>query len=151
MKRAYICGPLAELAPEERDRIRSFYVKIADLCTEVLGTRGYVPHEKLDPIDHPLATPEEVDHNDRDQVCNHTSVLIVVAVAPSWGGGIEVEMANQSHVPVIVLCSKSQLAAGKVSRLLRGNPAVKYVIAGGWDTYLLDQLYEVLLEIEIEQ
>jgi len=41
-------------------------------------------------------------------VCEETSLLIVVAITPSWGGGIEVEMANKDHVPAIILCEKEK-------------------------------------------
>jgi len=59
-----------------------------------------------------------VDKAERRQVCELTSLLIVVAIAPSWGG-IEVEMAQRSGVPAVILIP----AGKKVSRLLRGNPA----------------------------
>jgi len=54
-----------------------------------------------------------------------TSLLIVVAILPSWGGGIEVEMANQSGVPALLICKRKKLEARKISRLLRGNPAFR--------------------------
>jgi hypothetical protein len=127
-KIAYVCGPLTELKTEEKTRVKSFYQRIGDACGEITGLRAFVPHEHFDPIKHAHFTPQQVDETERNQVCNKTSVLIVVAIAPSWGGGIEVEMANQNNVPVILLCEREKLQARQISRLLRGNPAAKVII-----------------------
>jgi hypothetical protein len=123
-KLPYVCGPLTELAPEEQAGAKKFYVRIADACERAIGTRAFVPHEHYDPDLHANFGPEDVDYAERLQVCEHTSVLIVLPIAPSWGGGIEVEMAYRSGVPVILLCNEQKLAARKISRLLRGNPGV---------------------------
>ncbi len=128
-KSAYICGPLTGLSAEKQESIKSFYEKIADICEEVIGVRAFVPHEHYDPVRHKSFTPEEVDRAERIQVCQKTSVLIVVPIAPSWGGGIEVEMANRTDVPVILICEKEMLEKRKISRLLRGNPAVQALIS----------------------
>lgn len=130
-KSAYICGALTELSAEDQAWVKDFYRQIADLCEAVLGIRGFVPHEHYDPVKHANFSPPEVDEAERHQVCQYTSVLIVVTVAPSWGGGIEVEMANQSGVPVILVCDREKLKQRKISRLLRGNPAVAAVVEYG--------------------
>jgi hypothetical protein len=119
-KPAYVCGPLTELAPNVQAEVKTFYSAIADACEEDMHVRAFVPHEHFDPEKHAHFTPLEVDKAERDQVCNKTSFLIVVAIAPSWGGGIEVEMANCNDVPAVVLHPHEK----KVSRLLLGNPAV---------------------------
>ena len=133
-KVAYVCGPLTELGRWfligwlvgwfVRWRIKRFYSKIADVCEEVLGKRAFVPHEHFDPIKHAHFTPQQVYENERTQVCEKTKVLIVVAVAPSWGGGIEVQMANHLGVPIIVLHPENK----KISRLLRGIPVIVEII-----------------------
>jgi len=123
-KMPYICGPLTELSIEIQESAKSFYVRVADVCKQVMGKRAFVPHERYDPIKHPDFSPAEIDTVERKQVCEKTSLLIVVAIAPSWGGGIEVEMAHRSNVPVLILCKKGK----KTSRLLRGNPAVVGII-----------------------
>ncbi len=129
VKCAYVCGPLTDLAPEQQGVVKSFYEAIGDLCTRITGVEAFVPHKHFDPVKHANFTPPEVDAAEREQVCNWTSILIVVPVAPSWGGGIEVEMAYQNGVPVILLCEVQQLAERKISRLLRGNPGVRDVIS----------------------
>lgn len=128
-KSIYICGPLTELPEERQIEVRKFYEHLADIAEKVKGKRAFVPHEHYDPITHARYTPQEVDAAERKQVCENTSLLLVVAIAPSWGGGIEVEMANQNNIPVIILCEQEKLEQRKVSRLLRGNPAVIQIIS----------------------
>jgi len=123
-KSIYICGPLTELSPEKQQQVKNFYVKLADICKEVIGIRAFVPHEHYDPILHASYTPVQVDVAERKQISELTSLLLVVAIDPSWGGGIEVEIANRSGIPVVVLCERLKLEQRKISQLLLGNPAV---------------------------
>jgi len=109
--------------------------------------RAFVPHEHFDPIRHRNFTPADVDRAERVQVCKKTTFLVVVAVEPTWGGGIEVEMAYRSDVPVLLLCPREKLEARRVSRLLRGNPAVVHTIAYDDDTDALAQLRSKLAEL----
>ena len=142
----YICYALTELPPETREQAKAFYVRVADLCHKTIGVRGFVPHEHYDPVVNANFSPQDVDEAERRQVCEYTSIVIVVALAPSWGGGIEVEMANRSGVPVIILCEKEKLDKRLISRLLRGNPAVRRVIAFENEDDALNQLANVLSE-----
>lgn len=120
VRRPYICGPLTDLPADLQERIKDLYSQLGDICEEVLGVRAFVPHEHYDPIKHAHYTPHQVDDAERLQVAKGTSVLIVIAESPSWGGGIEVEIAYRSEVPVILLFPSQK----KVSRLLRGNPGI---------------------------
>jgi hypothetical protein len=144
-KAAYVCGPLTELSSAEANHAKGFYCKIADVCQEIMGVRAFVPHEHCDPIVHAGLSPFEVDKIERRQICELTSVVIIVALAPSWGGGIEVEMANSCGIPVIVLHGENK----KVSRLLRGNPAVKDIICYFSDQEALDELRITLATREL--
>ena len=123
-KTAYICGPLTELPDCQQSSVKNFYSLIADMYKLVTGKRAFVPHEHYDPIRHANFSPTQVDAAERRQVCELTTILVVVAIAPSWGGGIEVEMAQRSNVPVVIMRPKNKV----ISRLLRGNPAVVNVI-----------------------
>ena len=143
-KSIYICGPLTELPEEWRVQTRKFYEQLADIVEKVTGKRAFVPHEHYDPIKHANYTPQEVDARERKQVCENTSLLLVVAIAPSWGGGIEVEMANQNHIPVIILCEQEKLEQRKISRLLRGNPAVAQIISYTNENDALSKLEQAL-------
>jgi len=111
--------------PEElKGPARALYTRIADICGEELGERGYCPHEHSDPHAHETLTPAEVYAIDARQVGEFCNLLIVVAIAPSWGGGMEVEIAHQNQVPILILKPKNK----KVSRCMLGNPSVREVI-----------------------
>jgi hypothetical protein len=149
MKSAYICGPLTELPHEQQAEIKFFYEKIADLFQKATGVRAFVPHEHYDPVKNADFTPKQVDAAERKQVCENSSLLVVVAVAPSWGGGIEVEMANQSGIPVLILCHQEKLRARSLSRLLLGNPAVISVIAYSFVEDAIEKLAARLRAMDI--
>lgn len=137
----YVCGPLTELPPELATKARRFYEQIADVCEKALGRRAFVPHEHFDPITNPDPTPHEIDTAERHQVCACTSHLIAVAsFGPSWGGGIEVEMARANGVPIILLHKRGF----KVSRLLRGNPGITATIVYESETEALKELSTML-------
>lgn len=123
LKTAYFCGPLTELDPSIQQQVKNFYSTVGDVCEDILGVRAFVLHEYFDPILHAHFTPRQVDEAERDRVCFKTNVLIVVAIEPTWGGGIEVEMANCHHVPILLLKPPK-----RVSRLLLGNPAIKQIV-----------------------
>lgn len=128
-KTAYICGPLTELKSDQREAVKKFYERLADVYESITGIRAFVPHEHYDPVMHAQFTPQEIDLAERWQVMMKTSLLIAVAIEPTWGGGIEVEMANRSGVPAVVVCPEEKLHERKISRLLRGNPTVSRIIA----------------------
>lgn len=139
-KRPYVCGPLTELPVELQEPIKFIYSHIGDLCQTVLGVRGFVPHEHYDPVHNPDPDPAEVNEAERRQVGKLCSCLIVMTPAPSWGGGIEVEIAHRSGVPILIT---RQVIGGRprsISRLLRGNPSVKEII----DFVTYDELFEKL-------
>jgi hypothetical protein len=128
-KIAYVCGPLTELPADIKKRAKRFYERIAGVCKEVTGERAFVPHEHYDPEEHANFIPEQVDEAERYQICKCTSLLIVVTdFGSSWGGGIEVEMANKNGISAVLMAEERRFKQGKVSRLLRGNPAVIRII-----------------------
>ena len=143
-KSVYICGPLTELSPQEQQEVKSFYAKLADVCKDVTGIRAFVPHEHYDPVQHAYYTPAQVDAAERKQVSEQTSLLLVVTTAPSWGGGIEVEIANTSSIPVIILCERMKLEQRRISRLLRGNPAVVSIIPYDTEEEVFEKLQKEL-------
>ena len=142
-KTAYICGPIRELDTLTRKQVMRFYQRIADVFKEVTGLDAFVPHKRFDPENY-VDTPKEIDRVERYQVCNRTSLLIVAAVAPSWGGGIEVEMANQNNVPVVILCEREKLKNRKLSRLLMGNHAIEKIIEYDTEDEAVHKLMEWL-------
>lgn len=115
------CRPFTFYTAQEAKR---FYEQLAKVFIEPIGEPAFLPHKHYDPIVFAHFTSEEVDEAERRIVCKETFLLVVVAVSASWGGGIEVEMAHRSGVPVVVLYPKYR----RVSRLLKGNPAVQETI-----------------------
>jgi hypothetical protein len=143
----YVCGPLTELSSSQQKSVKLFYQRIADVCEKINGARAFVPHEHYDPIKHISFTPQDVYNAEKHQVADLTSLLIVVAIAPSWGGGMEVEIANQNKVPIIILCEKEKLENRKVSRCLRGSPALIDILTYTTEQEALEKLEKKLAEI----
>ena len=117
---AYISGALTAL--EEGARMRLFYELLAEVA-ESAGLRAYLPHRVSDPVVASHLEPRAVYDIDRAHV---TAARVVVAYAgiPSFGVGIEVELAREHAVPVVLVVERDRT----VSRLLLGNPAVVDVV-----------------------
>src|SRR6266567_44207 len=117
---AYVSGALTAL--DDGARMRLFYELLAEVV-ESVGLRAYLPHRVTDPVAAAHLEPRAVYDIDRAHV---TSARVVVAYAgiPSFGVGIEVELAREHAVPVIVVAERDR----PISRLLLGNPAVVEVV-----------------------
>jgi sigma-70-like protein len=117
---AYISGALTAL--EDGPRTRLFYELLAEIA-EAAGLRAYLPHRVTDPVVATHLDPRSVYEIDRAHVTS-AAVLIAYAGIPSFGVGIEVELAREHSVPVIVVAERDRT----ISRLLLGNPAVVEVV-----------------------
>ncbi len=117
---AYVSGALTAL--EDGARMRLFYELLAEVV-ETVGLRAYLPHRVSDPVAAAHLDPRTVYDIDRAHV---TGARVVVAYAgiPSFGVGIEVELARERGVPVVLVVERERT----VSRLLLGNPAVVDVV-----------------------
>jgi hypothetical protein len=117
---AYISGALTAL--DDAPRTKLFYEILAEI-TEAAGLRAYLPHRVSDPVAAAHLDPRAVYEIDRAHV---TSAAVVIAYAgiPSFGVGIEVELAREHAVPVIIVAERDR----PISRLLLGNPAVVEVV-----------------------
>lgn len=117
---AYISGALTAL--DDAPRTKLFYEVLAEIA-EAAGLRAYLPHRVTDPVAIAHLDPRAVYEIDRAHV---TSAAVVIAYAgiPSFGVGIEVELAREHGVPVIVVAERDR----PISRLLLGNPAVVEVV-----------------------
>ena len=147
-KTAYVCGPFAELPYRFKRKARTTYRKIAGLFEKLTGNRAFVPLEYFDTGRYTVLTSAEVDAETREIIGTQTSLLVVLALSPSWEGGIEIEIARQNNVPVWLLCPRRKLHGHKIHRLLRGNPAVKETIVYGSRKDALYELREKILELE---
>ena len=117
---AYISGALTAL--EDAPRTKLFYEVLAEIAGAA-GLRPYLPHRVTDPVAAAHLDPRAVYEIDRAHVTS-AAVLIAYAGIPSFGVGIEVELAREHSVPVIIVAERDR----PISRLLLGNPAVVEVV-----------------------
>lgn len=117
---AYVSGALTAL--EDAPRTKLFYEVLAEIAGAA-GMRAYLPQRVTDPVAAAHLDPRAVYEIDRAHV---TSAAVVIAYAgiPSFGVGIEVELAREHGVPVIIVAERDR----PVSRLLLGNPAVVEIV-----------------------
>src|SRR5439155_23609553 len=113
---AYISGALTAL--EDAPRTKVFYELLAEIA-EAAGLRAYLPHRVTDPVTAAHLDPRSVYEIDRAHVTN-AAVLIAYAGIPSFGVGIEVELAREHSVPVIVVADRER----PISRPVLGDPAL---------------------------
>ena len=117
---AYVSGALTAL--DDAPRTKVFYELLAEIA-EAANLRAYLPHRVTDPIAQAHLDPRAVYEIDRAHITG-AAVLIAYAGIPSFGVGIEVELARERGVPVVVVAERDR----PVSRLLLGNPAVVEVV-----------------------
>src|SRR5438876_9131810 len=117
---AYISGALTAL--DDGPRTKLFYELLAEIA-EAAGLRAYLPHRVTDPVAAAHLDPRSVYEIDRAHVTS-AAVLIAYAGIPSFGVGIEVEVAREHAVPVLVVAERDR----PISRLLLGNPAVVEIV-----------------------
>ncbi|HEY6959737.1 MAG TPA: hypothetical protein VI814_13015 [Candidatus Limnocylindria bacterium] len=117
---AYISGALT--AVDDAARTRLFYELLAEVV-ETAGLRAYLPHRVTDPVTAADLEPRAVYDIDRAHVAG-SRVVVAYAGIPSFGVGIEVELAREHGIPVILVVERDHA----VSRLLLGNPAVVEVV-----------------------
>jgi len=120
---AYVSGALTSL--EDGARTRLFYELLAEVV-ETAGLRAYLPHRVTDPVTTPNLDPRAVYDIDRAHVTG-SRVVVAYGGIPSFGVGIEVELAREHGIPVILVVERDRT----VSRLLLGNPAVVEVVRFG--------------------
>ena len=116
----YVSGALTSL--EDGARTRLFYEVLAEVV-ESAGLRAYLPHRVTDPVTASHLDPRAVYDIDRVHVTG-SKVVVAYAGIPSFGVGIEVELAREHGIPVILIVERDRT----VSRLLLGNPAVVEVV-----------------------
>ncbi|HUC90273.1 MAG TPA: hypothetical protein VMR45_05720 [Patescibacteria group bacterium] len=126
-KTVYIAGALTDMSEDQRANLRKFYEDIADVCRE-FELEPYVPHVYGDPKLVAHLTPKDIDRIDRLALTQSYLVILYAGVA-STGVGVELEMAHHSNKPVVLLFEDTKLEQRTISRLVRGNPAVKGEIA----------------------
>lgn len=120
MNDVYISGALTALADGARTRV--FYELLAEIVSDC-GLQPYLPQRSTDPIAAPDLDPRSVYDIDRARVA--CAVLVIAyAGTPSFGVGIEVEIAREHGIPVILVAERDRT----VSRILLGSPAVVDIV-----------------------
>jgi hypothetical protein len=114
--RVYISGALTGLPRPEATK--AFYEALADVCAGA-GMTAYVPHLSTDPLRYPELSSQEVYALDRSQVLA-SDLVIAYTGFPSLGVGMELEIAHQASIPVLLLAEEGT----PLSRMARGCPAV---------------------------
>ncbi len=122
MVEVYISGALTGIADGARTRV--FYELLAEIVT-TCGLRPYLsmPDEATDPVAAPDLGLHSVYEIDRARVAR-SGLVIAYAGTPSFGVGIEVEIARERGIPVILVAERDRT----VSRILLGSPAVVDVV-----------------------
>ncbi len=134
--KVYISGALTGIS--DPYPLRKFYEDIGAVCKE-LGMAPYIPHQHTDPERHPNITPAQVYEMDAKQVSESDLVIAYVGIPP-LGVGCELAIAEENKIPVVLVYERGK----RVSRLLRGNPVVRYEIAFRDFDEALRRLREIL-------
>lgn len=142
IKTAYVGGALMGLPPDETHRMKRLYERIAKAC-EWAGVDAYVPHLHSDPEKNADMSPTQVRTVDNKQIVSR-DLLILEATYPSHGGGGEAVEAKHADVPVWLIYRKGT----KVSRYLRGNPAIAFEFEYDDEDFLIFTLKLKLLRAE---
>src|SRR3977135_4153360 len=115
MDEVYISGALTAL--DDGARARVFYELLAEIVS-ACGLRPYLPHQATDPVPAPDLDPRSASDSDRARVAR-SGLLIAYAGTPSFGVGIEVEIAREHGIPVILVAERDRT----VARMLLGPAA----------------------------
>ena len=114
--KVYISGALTGI--EKLAEVRTFYEDIAEVCRE-FGLVPYIPHRTTDPIGHPHIDPHSVYLIDKREASTSDLVIAYVGIE-SFGVGIELEIASECHIPIVLLHEDEK----HLSRIVRGIPSV---------------------------
>ncbi len=141
--RVHISGIITNLPKEKKKQYLDFYDQLAVVCRKH-GWQPFVPHHFIDPEEFPASLPAEVyDREIRD--LKEADVVIAYVGQPSLGVGMELEVAQEQNAIVILMYEKG----AKVSRLIRGCPAVVHEIEFDDFPSALKKLNEALAKIDI--
>lgn len=136
----FFAGPLTNLINPEKTK--SFYDQLSQVAKDEGFTYFWAFRSGTDPVANPDVPAAEVYRRDVEQL-GKSDVMVAYVGEPSTGTGEEVEFAHANGVPVVLLYQKDQ----HVSRMLRGNPAVKREIVYETETDALATFRTLLKEI----
>jgi len=140
--RAYLATALTGLGESERRMLFADSDCIAKVCQNS-GILLYQPREHTDPLAHANRPAREVYLTDRDQVAT-SDLVVALCSLPSFGVGMEIEIATAVGIPVVYLIKKGS----RLSRMVEGTPGKKRIIEYADSTELVEKLSPVLAELE---
>lgn len=135
----YLAGGLTSAAREDNDR----YEIIKALC-QTHGWEVYLPHEDTGSRNDVLDPKEVFEKNCR--AIQESAIMIADVNVPSFGVGMECEVAIRSGISVIALVHQDK--SHRVSRMLSGHPSIKDFLVYNSDLDLRDKLLKSLNKIK---
>lgn len=122
---AYFASALTGLSKKQEKAIFALDEKVNDICKKysAYSVALYRPREYTSPTENADIPPREVYETDRERVAT-ADLLILAAICPSLGAGMELQLAHQACSAVILLRKKGQ----KLSRMVTGCPVPMQVI-----------------------
>lgn len=116
--RIFFAGPLTDLVNPRATK--AFYVKLAEIAKHHGVDCFWAFMSGTDPINNPSVSPRKVYERDIAEL-EKSDWMVAYVGEPSTGTGLEIEHAYVKNIPVYLLYEKGK----KISRMLRGCPAVK--------------------------
>jgi len=135
----FFAGPLTNL--QNPEKMKAFYIKLSDLAKELGHEPFWAFLSGTDPIKNPDISASDVYKRDTEQIAK-SDIVIAYIGEDSTGTGEEIEFAKTYNVPVVLLYEKGDV----VSRMVKGNPAIKKEIAFESEDDALTKLKEYLLQ-----
>lgn len=116
---AYFASALTGLTKKQKREIESLDQKIDEICNSYksYSIALYRPRMNTDPVENPDVPNRDVYEIDRERVVT-ADLLILAAIFPSLGAGMELQLAHQSCKSVILLKKEGQ----PLSRMVSGCP-----------------------------
>jgi nucleoside 2-deoxyribosyltransferase len=136
----FFAGPLTNL--ENPDKVKAFYIKLAELAKKLGHEPFWAFQSGTDPIKNPNVPAEEVYRRDIEQIAK-SDLMIAYVGESSIGTGEEIEYAKTVKVQVIIMYEKGDT----ISRMLKGNPAVKKEIVFTSEDDAIKQLQAYLISL----
>jgi nucleoside 2-deoxyribosyltransferase len=138
--RIFFAGPLTNL--KDPGLTKAFYRRLAETAKSNGCDYFWAFLNGTDPVLNPDVPPKKVYQVDIKQL-SHSDMMVAYMGEPSTGTGIEIEYANAHHIPVYILYEKGK----RISRMLRGCPAVKKEIVFTSHEDALKQFGTLLLQL----
>ena len=137
----FFSGPLTNLTNPEATK--AFYIQLADVAQQRGFDYFWAFLSGTDPMNNPEVAPKDVYQRDIAEL-EKSDVMVAYVGEPSTGTGLEIEHAYIKGIPVYLLYEKGK----KISRMLRGCPAVKKELVFSDETDALKQFQELLASLK---